>query len=94
MNLKPFGDWIVCRRCAPSATAGGIHIPDKFRSRDLAEVIAVGPGRRATETGALIPTTVKPGDKILFTAGAGFEVRLEGEDFHMVREEAVLGVSK
>jgi chaperonin GroES len=71
---------------------GGIIIPDSAKEKPQeGEVIAVGTGKRL-ENGTLIPIEVKEGDRVLFGKYSGTEIKLDGEDFLMVRESEILGV--
>jgi len=68
---------------------GGIIIPDSAKEKPMeGEVIAVGSGRR--EKGELIPLDVKPGDRVLFGKYGGTEIKIEGEEFLILREEEIL----
>ena len=92
MNVRPLHDRIVIKRIEEKETVkGGIIIPDTAKEKPQeAEVIAVGKGKR--EKGELIPLDVKVGDRILFGKYSGTEIKLDGEDFIIMREEEVLGV--
>ena len=93
MNVRPLQDRILVRRVEEvEKTRGGIIIPDSAKERPLeGNVIAVGSGKRL-EDGTLVKLDVKAGDTILFTKYAGTEIKIEGEDHLMIREEDVLGV--
>jgi len=92
MNVRPLHDRIVVKRIEDKETVkGGIIIPDTAKEKPQeAEVIAVGNGKR--EKGELIPLDVKAGDHILFGKYSGTEIKLEGEEFLIIREDEVLGV--
>jgi chaperonin GroES len=73
-------------------TAGGLFIPDTAKEKpQRGEIIATGKGR-ITEDGKVLPLEVKAGDKILFGKYAGTELKIDGHEFIMMREEDVLGV--
>ncbi len=93
MRFRPLHDRVLVRRIEEEEkTKGGIIIPDTAKEKpQQGEVIAVGPGAR-TEDGKLIPMDVKVGDKILFGKWAGTEVKLEGEEYLILKESDILGV--
>lgn len=93
MNVKPLSDRILAKREEPKETVkGGIVIPDTAKEKPLeARVMAVGPGR-TDDSGKRIPMEVKKGDRILVGKYAGTEVKIEGEEHVIVREEDVLAV--
>jgi chaperonin GroES len=93
MNVRPLGDRILVRRVAEEEkTRGGIIIPDSAKERPLeGKVIAVGTGKRA-EDGTLIKPDVKAGDRILFGKYTGTDIKVDGIDHLIVREDEILGV--
>jgi chaperonin GroES len=93
MDIRPLHDRIIVERLEEETkTAGGIIIPDTAKEKpQQGKVIAVGKGKR-TEDGKLLPLDVKVGDKILFGKYAGTEIKIEGKEFLMMREDDVLGV--
>jgi chaperonin GroES len=93
LNVRPLHDRILVRRMAEEEkTAGGIIIPDTAKEKpQRGEVVATGKGR-ITEDGKTLPLEVKVGDKVLFSKYSGTELKLEGTDYLMIREEDVLGV--
>ena len=93
MSFRPLHDRVVVRRLtAEEKTAGGIIIPDTAKEKPMeGEVIAVGPGAR-NEAGQLVALDVKAGDKILFGKYSGSEVKLDGEEHMIMREDDILGV--
>ena len=93
MKFRPLHDRVVVKRiAAEEKTRGGIIIPDTAKEKPQeGEVIAVGPGK-VTEDGKRQPMEVKPGDKILFGKYSGSEVKLEDEEYLIMREEDVLGI--
>ncbi len=92
-NIRPLGDRILVKRLAEEQkTKGGIIIPDSAKEKPQeAEVIAVGNGK-VLDNGQVKPLDVKVGDKVLFSKYGGSEVKLEGDDFLIIREEDILGV--
>jgi len=92
-KLSPVLDRILIRQAkGENVTAGGILIPEPAREKPLkGEVLAVGGGRVTTE-GILIKPNVKPGDVVLFNRFAGTEVRFNGEDLLVLKEEDILCV--
>jgi chaperonin GroES len=93
MRLRPLHDRVVVRRVdAEEKTAGGIIIPDTAKEKpQQGEVLAVGPGKR-DETGKLVPLDVKAGDQILFGKWSGTEVKVDGEDLLIMKEDDIMGV--
>ena len=93
MKLRPLQDRVIVQRIEEEEkTKGGIIIPDTAKEKPQeGKVIAVGKGKM-TEDGKLIPLDVKVGDKILFGKYSGTEVKIEGEEHLIMREEDILGV--
>ncbi|KYG67499.1 co-chaperone GroES [Bdellovibrio bacteriovorus] len=93
MGVRPLHDRILVRRMAEEEkTAGGLFIPDTAKEKpQRGEIIATGKGR-ITEDGKILPLEVKVGDKVLFGRYSGTELKLEGQEFLMMREEDILGV--
>jgi chaperonin GroES len=93
MNFRPLHDRILIKRIEGKETAkGGIIIPDSAKEKQQeGEVIAVGNGRK-TDDGKIIPLDVKAGDRILFGKYSGTEIKVDNEDFLILKEEEVLGV--
>jgi chaperonin GroES len=93
MGVRPLHDRILVRRMAEEEkTAGGLFIPDTAKEKpQKGEIVAAGKGR-ITEEGKVLPLEVKAGDKVLFSKYAGTELKLNGEEFLMMREEDVLGI--
>jgi chaperonin GroES len=83
---------IVKRMEEETKTAGGIFIPETAKEKpQKGEVIAVGNGKK-TDDGKVIPLDVKAGDKVLFGKYAGTEIKIEGEEYLIMREDDILGV--
>jgi chaperonin GroES len=93
MKIRPLQDRVIVRRLEEEEkTKGGIIIPDTAKEKPQeGKVIAVGKGK-ITEDGKVIPLDVKVGDKILFGKYAGTEIKIEGEEHLIMREEDILGV--
>ncbi len=93
MNVRPLRDRILVKRLEEGEQrVGGIIIPDTAKEKpQQGKVVAAGNGR-LTEEGQLIPLDVKVGDTILFGKYSGTEIKLDGEDFVIMREEEVLGI--
>jgi chaperonin GroES len=93
MKIRPLQDRIIVKRVAEEEkTKGGIIIPDTAKEKPLeGKVIAVGNGK-VLEDGKVRPLDIKAGDRVLFGKYAGTEVKIEGEDHLILREEDVLGV--
>jgi len=93
MRLKPLGDRILVKRIEEEEVKkGGIIIPDTAKEKPIeGEIIAVGPGKVA-ENGQRQPMEVKAGDKILFGKYSGTEIKIDGEEYLMMREDDVLGI--
>ena len=92
-KFRPLHDRVLLKRVEQEAkTAGGIIIPDTAKEKPMeGEVLAVGPGTR-DETGKLQPLDVKAGDRVLFGKWSGTEVRLDGEDYLIMKESDIMGV--
>ncbi len=93
MGVRPLHDRILVRRMAEEEkTAGGLFIPDTAKEKpQKGEIVAAGKGR-ITEDGKTLPLEVKIGDKVLFAKYSGTELKLNGEEFLMMREEDILGI--
>ena len=93
MKLRPLGDRILVKRIKEEEkTKGGIIIPDTAKEKPQeGKVVSVGKGKVADD-GKLVAPEVKAGDKILFGKYSGSEIKLEGEDLIVLREDDILGV--
>ncbi len=93
MNLRPLHDRVIIKRMEEERTSpGGIVIPDSATEKPIrGEVIAAGNGKR-TEGGEVVPMDVKTGDKVLFGKYSGTEVKVDGEDLLVMREEDIMAV--
>ncbi len=94
MKIRPLQDRVLVKRLEdePEKTKGGIIIPDTAKEKpQQGKVIAVGKGKLGDD-GKVTPVDVKVGDKILFGKYAGSEIKLDGEEHLIMREEDILGV--
>jgi chaperonin GroES len=93
MNIRPLHDRIVVKRIDNDVNKiGGLYIPDSAKEKPQeGEVIAVGHGKR-NDKGELVPLDVKAGDRILFGKYSGSDIKLDGEEYMIMREDEVLGV--
>jgi len=92
-SFKPLHDRILVRRVeAEQKTASGLYIPDSAKEKPQeGEVISVGKGK-SNDEGKVFPLDVKAGDRVLFGKYSGTEIKLDGEEFLIMREEEVLGI--
>lgn len=92
-KFRPLHDRVLVRRLEQEEkTAGGIIIPDTAKEKPMeGEVIAIGSGTRL-EDGKLIPLDVKEGDRILFGKWSGTEVKLNGEEYLVMKETDIMGI--
>ena len=93
MKIQPLADRILVRRIEEKETVrGGIIIPDTAKEKPQeGEVIAVGPGRR-NEEGKRIEVDVKKGDRVLIGKYSGTDVKIDGTDYVILREDEILGI--
>ena len=93
MNLRPLQDRIIVKRVEEETmTAGGLFIPETAKEKpQRGEIVAVGNGKK-TEDGKVLPLDVKVGDTVLFGKYAGTEVKVDGNDYLMMREDDILAV--
>jgi chaperonin GroES len=93
MKVKPLNDRVLVKRLEEmQVTKGGIYIPDTAKEKPVeGKVISVGPGK-VNDQGNRVPLNLKEGDKILFGRYAGSEIKIEGEEYLMMREEDILAV--
>jgi chaperonin GroES len=93
MNIRPLYDRIVVKRIEEQETkVGGLFIPDSAKEKPQeGEVVAVGKGKRL-EDGKIVPLEVQKGDRILFGKYSGSEIRIDGEELLILREDEVLGI--
>ena len=93
MKLKPLADRVLVEpSAAETKTTTGIIIPDTAQEKPMeGEVLEIGSGAR-DETGKLVPLDVKKGDKILFGKWSGTEVKMNGEDYLIMKESDIMGI--
>ncbi len=93
MKIRPLQDRILVRRVAEEEkTQGGLFIPDSAKEKPAqGEVVEVGPGKADNE-GKVLPLEVKKGDRVLFGKYSGNEIKIDGIEHIILREEEVLGV--
>jgi chaperonin GroES len=93
MKLRPLHDRVIVKRLEEERkTAGGIVIPDTATEKpSMGEIVAVGPGK-TDDNGKLVPSGVKPGDKILFGKYSGQEFKLDNVDYLHMREDDIIGI--
>jgi chaperonin GroES len=93
MKIRPLYDRILVKRSEEKQEMqGGLHIPDSAKEKPQeAEVMAVGQGKRL-EDGKIVPLDVKVGDRVLLGKYSGSEIKLDGQELLIVREDEVLGI--
>jgi chaperonin GroES len=93
MKVKPLNDRVLVKRLEEvQVTKGGIVIPDTAKEKPIeGKIMAVGPGKMS-DAGKRMTLQVKEGDKVLFGKYAGTEIKIEGEEYLMMREEDILAV--
>jgi chaperonin GroES len=93
-TIRPLHDRVIIRRISESETktSGGLYIPDTAKEKPQeGEVVAVGKGK-LLESGTRIEPDVKAGDRVLFGKYAGTEVKLDGDEYLIMREDEILGI--
>lgn len=93
MSFKPLNDRVLVKRLeSEEKTAGGLFIPDTAKEKpSRGEVIAAGPGK-SDDSGKRVPMSVKAGDIVLFNKYAGTEIKLDGEEHLVMREDDILAI--
>jgi len=93
MNLRPLQDRIIVKRVEEETkTAGGLFIPETAKEKpQRGQIVATGNGKK-TEDGKVLPLDVKVGDVVLFGKYAGTEIKVDGDDYLMMREDDILAV--
>jgi chaperonin GroES len=93
MNIRPLYDRVVVKRVEDKETMqGGLYIPDSAKEKPQeGEVVAVGQGKRL-ESGKVVALDVKAGDRILFGKYSGSEIKLDGQEYIIMREDEILGI--
>jgi chaperonin GroES len=94
LNIKPLADRVVVEAAAAETqTASGIYIPETAQEKpQKGTIVAVGPGKYADVSGALIPMTTKIGDAILYGKYAGTEINIDGKEYLIMRESDIYAV--
>jgi chaperonin GroES len=94
MNFRPLGDRMVVRRVKEDTkTAGGIIIPETAQEKPQeGEIVSVGPGALDEKTGKRTPREVKAGDRVLCGKWSGTEIKIDGEELLIMKENDVMGV--
>lgn len=93
MKIRPLHDRVIVKRLdEEDKTAGGLYIPDTAKEKPIqGKVIAVGAGKR-DKSGSVTALTVKEGDRVLFSKYSGTDIKLEGEEHLIMREDDILAV--
>jgi chaperonin GroES len=93
MKIRPLYDRVVVKRVEEQqAMQGGLYIPDSAKEKPQeGEVVAVGKGKRL-ENGTLVSLDVQAGDRILFGKYSGNDIKLDGEEYMIMREDEILGI--
>ena len=93
VNVRPLRDRVLVKRVEEGEQkSGGIIIPDSAKEKpQRAEVVAIGSGR-TLENGTRVPLTVKAGDKVLVGKWSGTEVKIDGEEYLIIKEDEILGI--
>ena len=93
MGFRPLHDRVMVRRVGQEEkTSGGIIIPETAQEKPMeGEIVAVGSGTR-TEDGKILALDVKPGDRVLFGKWSGTEVKIDGQDYLIMKESDVMGI--
>ena len=93
VQFKPLQDRVLVKRLeAEEKTKGGLIIPDTAKEKPMeGEIIEVGPGAR-DDSGKLVEMSVKPGQKVLFGKWSGTEVKLDGEEYIIMKESDIFGI--
>ena len=93
MKVRPLHDRVLIKRVEEQETVrGGIIIPDSAKEKPQeGEVVAAGTGKRL-ENGTVVPLEVKEGDRVLFGKYSGTEIKLDGQDLLILREDEILGI--
>jgi chaperonin GroES len=95
VKLQPLSDWVVAEREeAPTKTASGIYLPEKATEKPkVAKVLAIGPGKVGDDN-ERVAMTVKVGDKVVYKEYSTTELKVDGKEYILVREEDILAIVK
>jgi len=93
MKLKPLEDRVILKQVeAKEKTSGGIILPDSAKEKpQIGKVVAVGPGK-TQDNGTLSKMSVKKNDKVFYTTYMGNEVKIDGDEFIIIKESDILGI--
>jgi chaperonin GroES len=93
MNVKPLGDRVLVQPIeAEEVKKGGIIIPDTAKEKPQeGKIVAIGAGKR-DDNGKIIPMDVKKGDRVLYSKYGGTEIKVDGKDYLIMREDDILGI--
>jgi chaperonin GroES len=93
MKIRPLNNRVLIKRIEElTRTPGGLFLPDTAKEKPIeGEVLAVGEGR-VDDNGKLVPMAVKVGDRVVFSKYSGTEIKLEGEEYLLMREDDILGI--
>ena len=93
LNIKPLGDRVIVKALPQEEkTRGGVILPDTAKEKpQQGEVVAVGPGR-VTEKGTTVDMEVKAGDRVLYGKYSGTEVKIDGQEYLIVKESEILAI--
>lgn len=94
MKFRPLGDKILVKRAeAATKTDSGIFLPESSKEKPKqGKIIAVGDGHRSKDNGKLTPFSVKKGDSVIFSSYAGTEIKIDGDEHTILREDDILGI--
>jgi chaperonin GroES len=93
MNVKPLHDRVLVKRLeSEERTQGGLYIPDTAKEKPIQGVIVAAGDGKLHDNGEVRALSVKPGDKVLFSKYAGTDVKIEGEEHMIMREDDILGI--
>ena len=95
MNIRPLNNRVLIKRIEElQRTPGGLFLPDAAKEKPIqGEVLAAGEGR-IDDNGKLVPMQIKVGDRVVFSKYAGTEIKLEGEEHLIMREDDILGIAE
>jgi len=93
MNVKPLFDRILIKRVdEPTRSKGGIFLPEAAKEKPVEGIVLAAGGGKVLDGGKVVPLAVKVGDRVVFGKYAGTEIKVNGEDRLILREEDILGV--
>jgi chaperonin GroES len=93
MNIRPLRDRIIVERIEEeTTTAGGLIIPDSAKEKPQQGIVKAAGNGKVLEDGTVLPMDIKVGDRVLFGKYAGSEVKIDGKEYQIMREDDILGV--